>query len=250
MQNRIFKIRCSAIGKIMGRIGLTEIQEKRLSELETRANDKSAKPLTDLMKAELAQLQVAKANPELPETCKSYLREWYAGDSEELHSKYLDKGIFVESENIDFAAKVLGYGLLDKCNEPNENEYFITDSCDVKIGKTIIEIKSSWNNESLQSVVYKGSDKDYEWQTQGYMNIYNCDNAILFYGLVNTPEEVNYGNEITFDHIPENERWIAFEFKRNDELVNQVIERVKLCREWLKVYDKQFKSRVGQKHLM
>ena len=51
MQNRIFKIHCSQIGKIMG----------------------ASKPA--------GQLSV---------TCKTFLKEWYANEYEEIHSKYIE----------------------------------------------------------------------------------------------------------------------------------------------------------------
>ena len=51
-----FKIRCSAISKIMaGEIGLTEVQIARVNELSSRRNG-AGKPLTDNMNAELDKL--------------------------------------------------------------------------------------------------------------------------------------------------------------------------------------------------
>ena len=65
----LFKIRCSAIGKIM-------------------AN--------------------AKKEGERSAGCITYLKEWYAeqmfGDREEIRSKYMDKGNFCENEAIDICA--------------------------------------------------------------------------------------------------------------------------------------------------
>jgi hypothetical protein len=75
MQNRIFKIHCSQIGKIMG----------------------ASKPAGNLSV-----------------TCKTFLKEWYANEYEEIHSKYIDKGNQVENELIDFMAIQLGYGMAEK----------------------------------------------------------------------------------------------------------------------------------------
>jgi len=92
MENRIFKIRCSEIGKIMGEVGLTENQKTRLSELQERNLNPLAKPLTNNMKIELEELLAKNSSNDLPQTCKSYLRKWYANDNEEIYSKYLRKG--------------------------------------------------------------------------------------------------------------------------------------------------------------
>jgi len=94
--DKLFKIRASAGNKIMGRVGLTDTQEAKLIELQTRT-----KALTLNMEKELLDLLNKKANPELPTTCKTYLKEWYANDQEEIHSKYFDKGNMVEPELID-----------------------------------------------------------------------------------------------------------------------------------------------------
>jgi len=51
--DRIFRIRCSQIGKIMGRVGLTEIQEAKLKELSEREITNMPKPLTPAMVKEL-----------------------------------------------------------------------------------------------------------------------------------------------------------------------------------------------------
>ena len=69
MENRIFKIRCSQIGKIMSN---------------------------------------AKVKGELSQTCKTYLNEWFANDNEQIHSKYIDKGNAVENDLIDFKAEGAG----------------------------------------------------------------------------------------------------------------------------------------------
>jgi len=71
-----FKIRASAAHEIMaGTIGLTENQEKILSEYTDRENG-IGKPLTDKMKSELLDLKNKKNNPELPQGAKTYCKKW------------------------------------------------------------------------------------------------------------------------------------------------------------------------------
>jgi len=145
---RIFKIRCSQIGKIMSN---------------------------------------AKVKGELSATCKTYLHEWYASDNEQIHSKYIDKGNEVESDLIDFMADVLGFGIAEKNTARLHDEYF-EGECDVILPNCIVDVKASWNRKTLQEKVVTGLDYDYEWQLLGYCHLYKKPLGILFFGLMNTPE--------------------------------------------------------------
>jgi hypothetical protein len=179
----------------------------------------------------------------LSQTCQTFLKEWYANDQEQIHSKYLDKGNYVEEDNIDFAARVLGYGLLEKNIESRSDDYFI-GCCDVDTD-VIIDVKSPWNRKTFLDSIEE-LDPNYEWQLRGYMRLYNKPKSILFYGLQNTPPEVNYGNEVTYDHLEESDRWFAFEVLRDEAIEQLIIERVIKCREWLEEHDKFIKSKIGR----
>lgn len=202
---KIFKIHCSQISKIMG----------------------NSKPAGNLSAA-----------------CKTYLMEWYAGEREEIHSKYLDKGNMCEIELIDFAAMKLNLGLAEKNTVRIEDEY-MTGECDIDFPSCIVDVKASWDNKTLQSQC-EGMDEDYELQGIGYMHLYKKDEFILFFGLVDTPEEVNYGNEISYQHIPEDMRWIAYKIKADYNKILEIKAKVVKCREWLVEYDVLVKSKLGK----
>ena len=204
MQNRLFRIRCSAIGKIMGN---------------------------------------AKVKGELSQTCKTYLHEWYSNDNEQIHSKYMDKGNQVEDELIDFMANVLGFGLAEKNKVRVSDEYF-DGECDVDLPNCVIDVKASWNRKTLQQQVIDGINSDYEWQLHGYMHLYNKPKAILFYGLMNTPS-TDWSDEIVYEDMPDNERWIAYQFNYDIDKITAIKERVEMCRAYLIGYDKLIKSKLG-----
>lgn len=185
----------------------------------------------------------AKVKGELSQTCKTYLHEWYSNENEEIYSKYINKGNEVESELIDFMAEQLGYGMANKNLESASNE-FIQGSCDVLVNDAVIDVKASWNKKTLQQIVIDGYDKDYEYQLQGYMHLYNKPTAYLFYGLMNTPE-TNWQSEIVYDDMPANERWIAFKFDYDIDKITAIKERVEQCRAYLIEYDKKIKSKLG-----
>lgn len=145
---RLFRIRCSQIGKIMGN---------------------------------------AKVKGELSQTCKSYLHEWYANDQEQIFSKYMEKGNEVEDDLIDFMARQLGYGMAEK-NRVRVSDEFFEGECDVVFHDAIVDVKASWSRETLHKQVLNGLDKDYEMQLKGYCHLYKKDKGILFFGLMNTPE--------------------------------------------------------------
>jgi len=205
MQNRLFRIRCSQIGKIIGN---------------------------------------AKVKGELSQTCKTYLHEWYANDNEQIHSKYMDKGNQVEDELINFMADVLGFGMADK-NKVRVSDEFMEGECDVDLPNCVVDVKASWNRKTLQQQVIDGINSDYEWQLQGYCHLYNKPKAILFYGLMNTPE-TDYNAEVVYEDMPTNERWIAYQFDYDIDKITAIKERVELCRAYLIEYDKLVKSKLGR----
>jgi len=249
---RIFKISCSAISKIMGEIGLTEIQKKRFDELQLRNTDPLAKPLTDNMKKEFAELKDKLINPQLPETCTTYLKEWYANENRSLHNKYIDKGVMCEYECIEFMANVLDFGVAEKNIEQKETD-FITGSCDVNLPDCIVDVKSSWDKQTLQANVM-AMDEGYKWQGVGYCILFKKNKFILFYGLMDTDESINFGEEVIYSELPDNERWIAYEVNfTNEELreiEHQINQRVLMCRDWLDKYDQLVKSKMGKLNLI
>lgn len=189
----------------------------------------------------------AKKQGELSVTCQTFLKEWYAGDYEQIQSKYLDKGNMVEEDNIDFAARVLGYGMADK-NTVILSDEFMVGTCDSVLHDAILEVKSPWNNKTFLDNI-TGIDSDYELQIRGYMRLYRKQKAILFYGLQNTPEG-DWQMEVSYDHIPEQRRWLAYQIERDETIEQQIITRVLACRDWLVEYDKLVSSMVGMVHTL
>lgn len=243
--DRLFLIRASQASKILGRIGLTEIQYKRMRELQVRKSDTKQKPLTDNMVKELSELEADNNNPTLPQTCKTYLQEWYANDLDIMRSKYTDKGEYVEDDLIDFAIEKLGLGIGEKNRVRVSDEYF-TGECDVDLPGVVIDVKASWDKKTLHEQALNKIDYDYKIQLIVYCHLYNKPKGILFYGLMDTPGEVNYGNEVTYSDMPDNERWIAYEVLANPELIEVIKQRVLLCRAYLIEYDILIKSKMGK----
>lgn len=184
----------------------------------------------------------------LPVTCQTFLKEWYSGDREEIHSKYLHKGNLVEIDLIDFMAEQLQMGFVEKNTVTMHNEYMV-GTCDVLGAHCVFDTKASWSRKTLLDSAVNGLNSDYEWQGRGYMCLYDRPNFVVFHGLMNTPEECTYGDgEIVYDDLPANERWVAFRIQRDVTIEQEIIARVIECRKWLADYHQKIIATLGKVH--
>lgn len=186
----------------------------------------------------------AKKQGELSATCKSYLHEWYAGEKEEIFSKYILKGNIVENDLIEFMAEVLGLGFAEKNTLPAvKDEYFI-GTPDVILDSVIVDVKAPFNIKSLHESS-KEINEDYEWQGQVYMHLYNKKEFVLFYGLMDTPAAANYGKDVSYQHLDADKRWCAFNFKYDANKISDLQFKVIQCRKYLDEYDTLIRSKLG-----
>jgi len=215
-----FKVRCSALGKVM-----TSPRSK--SEI-------------------------------LSQTAKTYVEEQVLlakyGIVKTFNSRYTDKGNLVEDESIKLASEVLELGFILKNDEHFSNDW-VTGTPDVNTANYVLDVKSSWDATTFPFFATEIPTKDYYYQLQGYMWLTGKQKSLLVYCLVNTPldmvqdeirrahwnahlleEDLNLIDEVqkrhNFDHIPDNRRVKVFEVERDDEVINEIKDRVELCREY------------------
>ena len=207
-----FKIRCSAIGKIM-----------------TNARSKTET---------------------LSKTTISFLEEWSKEQiysrRKEIFSKYLDKGNAVEVDSLNFIARELDYSSIKKNEESFENA-FLTGTPDAILDDHIIDVKNSWDCFSFPLYFNSVPNKDYYWQAQGYMALTGIDRYKLIYTLMDTPEEliqreyfrdestdlVEFASKYKYSDIDSRYRIKVFDIYRNDEDINKIYARVEECRNYL-----------------
>lgn len=258
-----FRISPSNIHKIVaGQTGLTDVQSARLLELDNRKKDATAKPLTANMEKELTELIYKRDNPQLPKGAISYIKEWYISKKynrkKEWFNKFVDKGLAVEDDAIDLLAIHLNEGVeLKKENKYFEKEY-VHGFPDVLHEEWVFDTKSCWDVFGFPFYETEIPDDKYEWQAHGYMYICDKKKAAIVYCLIDTPKplvdldlkklyfqsggkaedwhpgmsdelRVNY----TFQDIPQEDRIKLFEFERDEAKINLIIERVKMCREYI-----------------
>lgn len=271
-----FKIRASAASEILaGCIGLTETQTARLNELQGRkeASDNGIKgiaPLTFKMEVERNQLLFKQANPELPTGAKTYCEKWL---KEKLYDRrksftnqYLDKGIQVEGDSIQFAADYYGWGLVVKNEEWFSDEHFEGTPdviAELENGMYVIDMKNVWDCFTMPLFEEEIPTAGYETQLQVYMHLVSehygveFNDALLVYSLMDAPlnvmekqmrslswEEGQQGfisdeirqrvhTEMTYSNLPPELRLKSYAVKRDPAVIDELKSRVQLCREYI-----------------
>lgn len=237
---KTFKIHASQAWKITGRIGLTEKQEEELISLRDKKT-----PRTELQEKKYRELCYDKANPTLPDTWTTHLKEWYAEVNEQIRAKEIDKGNMCEQEVIEMLSAVLNEPMAQKNIDPPVEDDWMIGSCDIKLFSRIWDTKAPWNKKTLDNKATGGLEYEYNCQVKVYIHLYKKEDGGVFYGLVDTPEEIT-GTEYTFSHLPIEQRWVAFMVNKDEEFIKELIRRVEISRVWLAEYDKQVRSILGK----
>jgi hypothetical protein len=199
----------------------------------------------------------------ISETTKSYLNEVYInekyGIKKDIISKYIDKGLQVERAAIKLYSEHIAALIdLEKNEQLFQNE-FLKGTPDIIDGKTVIDVKCSFDIHTFFSSKTK-TNKDYYWQLQSYMALTGATQAKLVYCLIDTPiqivedqkrklswqmgvidfespEYIAACHEIEklsyYNHLPTEERIYEIEILRNDDDIAKLYQRVQECREWM-----------------
>lgn len=172
----------------------------------------------------------------LSETTKTYAKEWLTeqiyGFRKEIKSKYIYKGLVMEDEAIDKAIEWLDLPFAIKNEQYFEND-FIKGTPDLIVDGVVYDIKCSWDAYTFPIFENEIPNKDYFYQLQCYMHLTGCTKAVLTYVLLNTPEEVVYETPQNYDDLDKKYRIKTFEIVYDSSVIDTLIERVKLTREYL-----------------
>lgn len=199
----------------------------------------------------------------LSATAKGYLSKAYIealwGKKKEITTKQMDKGIQCEPEGIMMLSKL--DGILYQKNDERMTDDFITGHADIITDDEIFDVKCSWDAETFIKNLTDSTNKDYDYQLQGYMSLYNKPKARIRYCLISAPlemlkkelfylfnrmdcattespeyleaaAELNFN--LTYDEIPIEHRVIDVFIPRNEEIIAQIPEKVEKAREYLK----------------
>lgn len=194
----------------------------------------------------------------LSQTTKTYIQELVLqekyGIYKEFWSRYTDKGNEVENESISLVNEVLDVGFICKNEEYFENDW-ITGTPDVNTEQVLLDVKSSWDGTTFPFFETEIPTKDYYYQLQGYMWLTGKQQSMLCYCLVDTPElmvedevrrahwklhkideDLDLREEVEskhqFSHIPKNRRVKVFYVQKDEQVIEQIKEKIELAREY------------------
>ena len=226
------------------------------------------------IKEQIAELELLKDEYDLSDTCKSYLIQSYVlskyGRVREVQTKQMVKGIISEEDSIELFAVLEKRPFLK--NKTRLYNDFLTGMPDLFDGETItdsneiIDIKSCWDIFTFLKNVAEPENDDYYWQIQGYLALTGGKIGTIAYCLVTTPESIIEGekynllrkmdvateedpdfkkelqlliNNRKFDDIPMEDRLLTYSIERDDEAIEKIYERVKMCRKFLSEFEEK-----------
>lgn len=188
--------------------------------------------------------------------CQEWTKEQIYGKRKEFTSKYTEKGIIMEDTAIDMFSDYYDKGMLLKNDKYYESDY-ITGTPDIVLNDCVIDVKCSWDCFTFPLFDDDVPNKDYYWQLQGYMHLTGVDKAILTYVLIDTPANIiereayfhcknngyddldddilkEFKDKMTYKSIDRKYLIKVFEIEKNNDDINAIIERVKECRNYIK----------------
>lgn len=150
-------------------------------------------------------------------------------------NKYTAKGNQLEEQAIKLSGFTRGL-VLKKNTERRENDW-ISGECDIYVPsrKLIIDTKCSWDIGThpffADEAEAKAEKAGYDIQMQGYMWLWECDEAQIDFVLFPTPLDlIGYDNAEKLidlvEQIPQSKRITTVTIKRDEEIIAKIQERV------------------------
>ena len=157
-------------------------------------------------------------------------------------NKYTDKGIALEEQPIKLSGRKRGLPL-KKNTERRENDW-ITGECDIYVPsrKLIIDTKCPWDIGSHPFFADEAEEKakkaGYDIQMQGYMWLWDCNEAQIDFVLLPTPYDQlsSYDDPNRYidlvEQIPQEKRITTVTIKRDEKVIAKIKERVEIAQEY------------------
>lgn len=215
----------------------------------------------------------AKERGELSATAKKSLYKAYIqtkwGRSKEIKTKQMDKGKLVQDEIMEMMSF-----FEDKVYERNTERRFnewIEGECDC-VHDIVDDYKASWEPETFIPNLIEPVSKEYFYQGQGYMWLWDKREFRVIWGLVNCPEIIlknerskllwsmdvatdlspeyleaakEMEKNLIYDDIPMEERIVIARIQRDEEIIKRIPEKVTKAREYLQELENKHKSMIN-----
>lgn len=273
-----FKVWCSEIGSLFSvPQGITMPTKQDMRRYQRLLDGE--KELTEDERAFIKKcddkIAIYKDPPIAKATINSILRQYgwtvynkkVAASGDQL--SFLKKGTDMELEAAELLSRIdkREYKL---SNEIIENDYLV-GKCDIVCPDKIIDLKISWNVNSFLKARTTKLSFDYWCQVQGYMELWNIDEAEVVFLLLNTPIELiekekvkllnkfmigeierdRYETEMdsiqsafTYSNTPLKKRHFRFRIKREPEMFETAYKKIEKARLWVADFERDMKKNI------
>lgn len=270
-------IRCSNIYLIMQNekgTYFTEADQRKIDHYRSRTKPLTLKMEEEL--SYLFEKKENSLKPKLSESCKNYLRSLYLISRYGNRYSFLsdNQGVPQMIRGIkqeDWAVKMLS-DFRGKQYFRNKkkltNEYLIGsadifDHKDISKATSVTEIKTKGTIGDFNKRIGAELEESHRLQIQGYLSLSGKELGEVVYCLVPPPENIiqeqkelfynldkNKDNpnadekwakiekDIRFEDIPLNEKIISYKVERDNKLIDEINQRVEICREWILEFEK------------
>lgn len=160
-----------------------------------------------------------------------------------VETKYMDKGLALEQEAIDFI-NIVRFERYRKNTERRESE-FLTGECDIYVPDVkTIDIKVSWSLDTFPALSADAHDALYEWQGRSYMKLWDVPEHEVVHVMLDTPESlIRYDQPELHQvaHISPAMRITSVTYKRDAALEKKLDVKCKAAQDYLMKLVEQIK---------
>lgn len=227
-------VRCSAIGRLMAAPVNADIDPEYLTAEVQAIIDKKKRTGEEQSVLDEARRKSLSAGGKT--AVREMLREAiYGFEPAEIETYPILKGRAVEQACIEMLSRLTGRPLVK--NTERRTNGLISGECDIfdappRHGR---DVKAPYSMETMPIVLDDCYDAMYEWQMQGYEELWDADTWSVDYVLVSTPEEF-IGREpqaLHFvDHIDERHRWTTWVVNRDRAKKSLIEDKVLAARRY------------------
>jgi len=172
----------------------------------------------------------------LSQTTKSYLEEWVKeqiyGVKKQINSKYLQKGLALEDQAIEFYSVAMDKDFMIKNLDHFEDDFF-TGTPDCMHEGIVYDFKTSWDCFTFP-LFDQEPDMGYYYQLQVYMHLTGLRKAKLVYTLQDTPDYLTHEEPVSYAHVDNSYRVKEFEIDYDPIVIETAKAKVIECREYVK----------------
>lgn len=234
----------SSVGLLM-----TDAKSIDLSIVPAHLHEVCAKARkTDAEKELLAPYQEMSLSAGAKTYLKTLAKEQVYGYHAVVKNKYLDKGLAMEGDAIEFLCH-RHFKRYEKNTERRKND-ILTGECDIYVpGVKTIDTKVSWSLDTFPALPEDAHDSLYEWQGRSYMMLWDVPEHEVVHVLMDTPEDIlpkwEQEDLHRVEHIDPDLRITSVTYKRCPILEAKLVRKCKAAQAYLEHIVAQIRAHHG-----